>query len=135
MFRMVFDVKGIAEKILMSATNTEIQKLEMEQVQGRLRTEIGDKLYLLVLDDVWNEEREEWLKLRSLLKIGKKGSKILVTTRSKRVAKIMSCLPPYELQGLSEEKSWELFEKMAFEPGKSEGKPQLVEMGKEIIKK
>ncbi|CAO2819533.1 unnamed protein product [Amaranthus hypochondriacus] len=131
----VFDVKGIAEKIIMSATNTGIQKLEMEQVQGRLRMEIGDKLYLLVLDDVWNEEREEWLKLRSLLKIGRKGSKILVTTRSRGVAKIMSCLPPYDLQGLSEEKSWELFEKMAFEPGQSEGKPQLVEMGKEIVRK
>ncbi|XP_056688887.1 putative disease resistance protein RGA4 [Spinacia oleracea] len=131
----VFDIKDITLKIIMSATNTESQKLEMEQLQGRLRNEIGDKKYLLVLDDVWNENRGEWLKLRGLLKIGRQGSKILVTTRSREVAEIMGNCPPHELQGLSEEKSWELFEKMAFKLGQAQQKPHLVQLGKEIVKK
>uniref|UniRef100_A0A803MWE9 Disease resistance protein RGA3 n=1 Tax=Chenopodium quinoa TaxID=63459 RepID=A0A803MWE9_CHEQI len=120
----LFDIKEITEKILKSATNAKITKLEMEQLQGQLRKEVGDKKYLLVLDDVRNEIREKWLELRDLLKIGRKGSKIMVTTRSRNVAEIMGTFPPHELQGLSEEKSWELFKNR-----------QLVEVGKEIVKK
>ncbi|XP_056686648.1 putative disease resistance protein RGA3 [Spinacia oleracea] len=131
----VFDIKLITEKILKSATKAETPNLEMEQLQGQLRKELGDKRYLLVLDDVWNENREEWLKLRALLKIGRKGSKILVTTRSREVAKIMGTVPVCELQGLSEEKSWELFQNMAFEHGHTQQKPHLIEVGKEIVKK
>ncbi|XP_048501540.1 putative disease resistance protein RGA4 [Beta vulgaris subsp. vulgaris] len=154
----VFDIKVITENILKSITLKETQNLEIEQLQGQLRKEVGagneiankrskmeqqdqlhkevgDKKYLLVLDDVWNEEREEWLKLRALLKVGRKGSKILVTTRSLKVAKIMGTVPPYELQGLSDENSWELFQKMAFEPGQAQQQQHLVEVGREIIKK
>uniref|UniRef100_A0A803LU61 NB-ARC domain-containing protein n=1 Tax=Chenopodium quinoa TaxID=63459 RepID=A0A803LU61_CHEQI len=130
----VFDIKDIIEKILKSAINKEIPKLEMEQLQGQLQKEIGDKKYLLVLDDVWNEIREKWLELRDLLKIGRKGSKIMVTTRSRDVAKIMGTFPPHELQGLSEEKSWELFKKMAFNE-EAQQNPQLLKVGKEIAKK
>ncbi|XP_056688888.1 putative disease resistance protein RGA3 [Spinacia oleracea] len=130
-----FDTKMLTEKIIKSATNVETPNVEMDQLQGLLRKEVGDKRYLLVLDDVWNENREEWLKLRALLKMGRKGSKILVTTRSREVAKIMGTFPVCELQGLSEEKSWELFQKMAFEHGQTQQKPHLMEVGKEIVKK
>ncbi|XP_056689693.1 putative disease resistance protein RGA3 [Spinacia oleracea] len=59
-----FDMKMLTEKIIKSATNAETPNIEMDQLQGLLRKEVGDKRYLLVLDDVWNENREEWLKLR-----------------------------------------------------------------------
>ncbi|XP_021768158.1 putative disease resistance protein RGA3 [Chenopodium quinoa] len=131
----VFDIKIITEKILKSATNEETPNLEMDQLQGLLRNKVGDKRYLLVLDDIWNESREEWLKLRALLKIGRKGSKIIVTTRSREVAKIMGTVPAYDLQGLLEEKAWELFQKMAFEPGQAEQKLRLIEVGKDIVQK
>ncbi|GAB2282579.1 hypothetical protein Dimus_017118 [Dionaea muscipula] len=94
---------------------------------------IGGKKYLLVLDDLWNENREKWLKLENLLRTGSMGSKILITTRSKKVAKIAGKTTPYDLKGLSDEKSWSLFESMAFESRDSTD--QLVEVGKEIVKK
>ncbi|XP_057526340.1 putative disease resistance protein RGA3, partial [Amaranthus tricolor] len=133
----VFDVKEITEKILKSVTNSETPKLEMDQLQSRLRNEIGDKKYFLVLDDVWNDSREEWLKMRALLKTGRKGSKILVTTRWSKVATVMCTfpIPPYDLQGLSKEKSWELFEKLAFTPGQAQRMPHLVDIGKEMVRK
>ncbi|KAL2901499.1 Disease resistance protein RGA2 [Bienertia sinuspersici] len=130
-----FDIKPIIEKILMSTTKSETPKLDMDSLQGLLRKEIGDKKFLLVLDDVWNENREDWLKLKALLKIGRLGSKILVTTRSRKVGKVMGTVPFYELQGLSKEKSWDLFEKVAFEPGQAQQKPHLVKIGEEILKK
>ncbi|XP_074264699.1 disease resistance protein RGA2-like [Silene latifolia] len=131
----VFDIKEITKKILMSATNSKSHNLEMDQLQGQLRKEIGGKKYLLVLDDVWNEKPEEWLKLKALLMVGIEGSKILVTTRSRTVANIMGNVPTYDLEGLSEKKAWTLFEKMAFEPGEAQTKPQLVKLGEEIVKK
>ncbi|GAB2296997.1 hypothetical protein Dimus_031102 [Dionaea muscipula] len=131
----VFDIKVVIEKILMSATSTKPQDVEIDQLQTQLRKVIGGKNYLLVLDDMWNEDRDKWLELKALLKVGRMGSKILVTSRSKRVAKIAGVTAPYELKGLSEEKSWLLFEKMAFEAGQQQLYPKLVEVGKEIVKK
>uniref|UniRef100_A0A803KVT8 Disease resistance protein RGA3 n=1 Tax=Chenopodium quinoa TaxID=63459 RepID=A0A803KVT8_CHEQI len=129
-----FDIQEITKKILRSATNTEIPELDMEQLQGRLRGILGEKKYFLVLDDVWNNNREKWLKLRAYLKVGRKGSKIVVTTRSSEVAEIMSTFPPHELQGLSEERSWELFKKTAYNE-ESQQNPRLVEVGEEIVEK
>ncbi|KAL9264410.1 putative disease resistance protein RGA4, partial [Drosera capensis] len=101
-----FDIKVIIQKILKSATNTSPDNQDLDQLQSKLREVVCNKKYLLVLDDVWNESREEWLKLRRLLVGCDKGSRILVTTRSHIVADIMTDgIPRYELKGLSAEKS------------------------------
>ncbi|XP_056692119.1 putative disease resistance protein RGA3 isoform X2 [Spinacia oleracea] len=131
----VFDIKVIVEKILASTTYVKPGDLDMEQLQRQLRNCIGGKRYFLVLDDVWNEDREEWLKLRALLFCGGPGSKILVTTRSRQVASIMATGSCYDLRHLSEAESWFLFGKMAFEPGQESKDPKLVEVGKQIVRK
>ncbi|GAB2265181.1 hypothetical protein Dimus_000246 [Dionaea muscipula] len=110
--------------------------LRLDEVQVRLRRATEGKKYLLVLDDVWNEDRGRWLDLRGLLSAGKPGSRILVTTRSMVVAGIMSTFAPsYQLRGLDEEKSWELFRRLAFKPGEEKGNPRLVDIGREIANK
>ncbi|GAB4832552.1 hypothetical protein Ancab_040276 [Ancistrocladus abbreviatus] len=122
----------------MSATNSESGNLGMDQLQCQLREKISGKKYLLVLDDVWNEDRSKWLELRDLLMVGGRGSKILVTTRSIEVADAMrgeQDNPPHQLQGLSEEHSWSLFAKMAFKRGQQQTNPNLVELGRAIVKK
>ncbi|GAB2282559.1 hypothetical protein Dimus_017099 [Dionaea muscipula] len=129
----VFDTKVVIANILMYATGNKPEGVGIDQLQSQLHGVIGGKKYLLVLDDVWNENREKWLDLANELKAGSKGSKILVTTRSKKVAEKSGNPTPYELKGLSEEMSWSLFERMAFEPGHSTD--HLVEVGKEIVKK
>ncbi|GAB2298442.1 hypothetical protein Dimus_032507 [Dionaea muscipula] len=131
----VFDIKVIIEKILMSATDEKPKDVGIEQLQRKLCGVIDGKKYLMVLDDMWIEDREKWLELKNLLKGGNMGSKILVTTRSWEVAKVAGTTTPYELKGLSEEKSWLLFERMAFGPGQQQLPPNLVEIGKEIVKK
>ncbi|KAK8597014.1 hypothetical protein V6N12_065491 [Hibiscus sabdariffa] len=56
------------------------------------------KRYLLVLDDVWNEDDSEWEKLKMSLRSGAEGSRTIVTTRSKKVALIMESAYTHPLE-------------------------------------
>ncbi|XP_059656006.1 putative disease resistance protein RGA4 [Cornus florida] len=131
----IFDVKLIAEKIIGSATGETPENLLMDKLQELLSKEINGKKYLLVLDDVWNENRDKWLKLVDLLMGGARGSKILITTRSELVANVTGTNSPYFIKGLSKEDSWSLFEKMAFKQGKESENTFQVTIGKEIVQK
>ncbi|KAK2432951.1 putative disease resistance protein RGA1 [Trifolium repens] len=122
-----FNVKGIASKIIESNSN-----VVLEQLQLKLRQEVEGKRYLFVLDDIWNEDRDLWLQLITLLKDGAKGSKIIVTTRSEQVAKISGSSSMFFLKGLDEKQSWKLFSQFAFKNEKNE---KLESIGKEIVKK
>ncbi|XP_078158360.1 disease resistance protein RGA2-like [Carex rostrata] len=104
----------------------------IELLQRRLRQEIRGKRYLLVLDDVWNENVDAWERLRAMLNCGDSGSAIIVTTRSGRVATIMGTAESYNLGCLGEEDSWSLFHKRAFSKGVKECQ-ELVEIGRKMV--
>ncbi|RZC24426.1 putative disease resistance protein RGA3 [Glycine soja] len=57
------------------------EDLDIEPLQRELQALLQRKRYLLVLDDVWDDEQENWRRLKSVLVYGTKGSSILVTTR------------------------------------------------------
>ncbi|XP_059450843.1 putative disease resistance protein RGA3 [Corylus avellana] len=130
-----FDLKTIVVKLIESATKERPKSLEMDPLQSELRAKIDGKRYLLVLDDVWNENHGTWSNLEKLLVGGLRGSKVLITTRSEKVAEITGTVSPYPLRGLSENNSWNLFKKMAFKDGEEPNNPKLVEIGREIIQK
>ncbi|XP_037497013.1 disease resistance protein RGA2 [Jatropha curcas] len=132
-----FDIKMLVEKIIQSATDSikSISNLEMDPLQRMLQKTIGDKKYLLVLDDVWNDDPMKWNQLRELLLMGGKGSKILVTTRSDLVASVVGTIPSYELCGLPHDKCMALFLKFAFKEGQKKHYANLLKIGDEIVKK
>uniref|UniRef100_A0A2N9H901 Uncharacterized protein n=1 Tax=Fagus sylvatica TaxID=28930 RepID=A0A2N9H901_FAGSY len=109
------------------------ESLEMLQIQ--LREKLNGKKYLLVLDDVWNEDKEKWLLLRNLLMVGATGSRIIMTTRSMRVVRITEATSWHALEGLPQEKAWSLFVKMAFEQGQLPENQAFISLGKEIVEK
>lgn len=129
-----FDIRRITKYILESVTESSAD-LNLELLQRKLKNRLGGKRFLLVLDDVWNENSEKWDQLRALLTIGALGSKVIVTTRSTRVASIMGAVTPYILTGLSKEDCWLLFEKRAFTSGTNEASSNLVTIGKQIVRK
>ncbi|MBA0859573.1 hypothetical protein Goshw_008468, partial [Gossypium schwendimanii] len=131
----VFDVKAIVKTIIECATYKPLdQNLGMDQLQKQLRDKIDGERYLLVLDDVWNEDVQQWLSLKNLLMGGARGSKIILTTRSMKVAKITSNCLPYVLKGLSDDDAWSLFKKIAFKEGYADStNSAFVEMGKKIL--
>jgi len=130
-----FDVKTIVQKLIESATKKRPESLEIDPLQSEFRVTIGEKRYLLVLDDVWNENSNKWSNFKNLLVGGLRGSKVLVTTRNEKVADITRTVSPYFLGGLSESNSWDLFKKMAFKDGEEAKNPKLVEIGREIVQK
>ncbi|XP_039155038.1 disease resistance protein RGA2-like [Eucalyptus grandis] len=128
----VFDVNLIIKQILKLAKCEDLDYKPKDQLESLLSM----KKYLLVLDDLWNEDRLEWLKLGEWLKGGLQGSKILVTTRSHKVATVMDAKSDiHVLDDLSEGKSWDLFRKMAFGDGVELLDPELEKMGRDIVKK
>jgi Leucine-rich repeat (LRR) protein len=131
----VFDVKTIVEKIIGSATGTKPENLEIDQLQNELRKTLDQKRYLLVLDDLWNEDIESWHKLKILLTSGSKGSKVVITTRTKLVAEITSTVSPYFLKGLLKNQSWYLLKQMAFKKGQDPIDTNLEAIGMDIVEK
>ncbi|KAK8994777.1 hypothetical protein V6N11_045848 [Hibiscus sabdariffa] len=88
-----------------------------------------------IIDDVWNENRVKWIELRDLLRSmgGLSQSRIIVTTRSMKVASIMSSTLPYELKGLPLEHCSTLFAKWAFSDDVSQKECKTVNHQTELI--
>ncbi|KAL5563594.1 hypothetical protein UlMin_033341 [Ulmus minor] len=129
-----FDVKRLVKAIIESAIGRACDALDMDPLQKRLQDLLKGKKFLLVLDDVWNEDQEQWDMLKSVLACGSSGSSVLVTTRVRKVASIMGTIPAHHLSGLSEDDCWLLFKQRAFD-NESEERPNLLKIGKEIVKK
>ncbi|XP_019166239.1 PREDICTED: putative disease resistance protein RGA3 [Ipomoea nil] len=129
-----FSLSKVIEKILRSATGKSFGHLDMDQLQEHLNGVLCSGRYLLVLDDVWNEDQHKWKNLRELLMSGCDGSRVIVTTRSIKVATITGTTTAYNLSGLSDHDCFDLFLKCAFR--EQEYRPRnLVEIGKEIVQK
>eukprot|EP00258_Populus_trichocarpa_P015554 XP_006372437.2 putative disease resistance protein RGA3 [Populus trichocarpa] len=131
-----FSLKQVIQKIIKSATTGErCADLDGVELEKKLEEILNGRKYLLLLDDVWNEDAEKWLLLKPLLSKGADGSKIIVTTRSQRVAEIMGTVAAYNLSLLGQEDCLSLFYKCAFKEGQMELHPNLVGIGKEIVEK
>ncbi|KAM3202097.1 hypothetical protein P3L10_029721 [Capsicum annuum] len=68
------------------------------------------KKFLIVLDDVWNDNYNEWDDLRNIFVQGDNGSKIIVTTRKESVA-LMMRTEQISMDTLSIYDSWSLFKR------------------------
>ncbi|XP_049353739.1 putative disease resistance RPP13-like protein 1 [Solanum verrucosum] len=106
----------------------------LNQLQVKLKENLKGKKLLIVLDDVWNDNYNEWDDLRNLFVHGDVGSKIIVTTRKGSVALMMGN-EQISMDHLSIEASWSLFKRHAFENMDPMGHPKLEEVGKQIAAK
>ena len=111
------------------------ENVNMDEVQARLRYILKEKRFFIILDDVWNEDREKWTELKSLLIEARQRSKILLTTRSHKVALTMDSGPIHDLEGLLDKDCLSLFKRCAFNEREYEQYPKLVKIGEEIVKK
>ncbi|CAI9101751.1 OLC1v1039158C2 [Oldenlandia corymbosa var. corymbosa] len=134
-----FNIARLLGEILQSVSGINRQLTNAESLVNELQKHLRGQRYLLVLDDMWNKDKVQWEEMRNcLLDIGgSKESKILATTRSEEVAETMKTPDSdiHRVQPLSEDESRELFDKFAFAAGRAKKTPQLMEIGKRILKK
>ncbi|KAL3715881.1 hypothetical protein ACJRO7_007610 [Eucalyptus globulus] len=133
--KLDFDLKKTIKGIIKDATHQNLSNLDIRQSQTFLQDIIKDKKFLLVLNDVWSNNRNRWKEVRNLLTGGASESKIIVTTHSAEVASIMGTDLVYNLKGLSHEHCMNLFKKWAFDKKEKRAHPNLLEIGNDIVKK
>ncbi|KAK8469858.1 hypothetical protein PHAVU_004G007900 [Phaseolus vulgaris] len=129
-----FHVLTVTRTILEAITNQNDDNGNLEMVHKKLKEKLLGKRFLLVLDDVWNERPTEWEAVRTPLRYGAPGSRILVTTRSEKVASSMRS-EVHLLKQLGKDECWKVFENHALKDGDLELNDELMKVGRRIVKK
>ncbi|XP_017984876.1 PREDICTED: probable disease resistance protein At1g58602 [Theobroma cacao] len=114
-----------------------IDKLQENELMEKVYNLLKEKRFLVVFDDIWRNEH--WNILKPAFPRGKRGSKILFTTRHKEVALHADpCNFPIELPLLTDDESWKLFRMKAFPGNRTEFHTCLEELemlGRKMVKK
>nr|CAD1842886.1 unnamed protein product [Ananas comosus var. bracteatus] len=85
----ILDVEKLTREMVESASGKGCDLTSRDKLQEKLKVSLRSKKFLLVLDDVWSEKEAaelQWEQLLAPLRVGNRGSKILMTTREKGVA-------------------------------------------------
>ncbi|KAL7611992.1 hypothetical protein Lser_V15G05582 [Lactuca serriola] len=130
------DINTLLVKIYESVAGEKPKLETMVNLVRDLELKLGSKRYLLVLDDVWDEQRLYWEDFRSVMINVKSqiGSSILVTTRKLDIGTKAMAMDSCPLKGLSSDHCWYIFKERAFLPGQSP-LTELEETGRDIVKK
>ncbi|KAL3749116.1 hypothetical protein ACJRO7_010242 [Eucalyptus globulus] len=130
----VFDVLDITKTIMRSITGLSYEGEDLNGLQVKLKDSLTGNKFLIVLDDVWNENYGEWTTLLKPFEVGAKGSKIIVTTRNCTVVSITGALP-YLLDELSLDNCTSLLAFHALGETNFERHPDLEIIGKKIAER
>ncbi|XP_027158492.1 putative late blight resistance protein homolog R1B-17 [Coffea eugenioides] len=133
-FSQEYDTKNSLVQILssdgkQSRVNEELKLLDEYDLAQKLRQMLMGKRYLIVLDDVW--DIRVWHGLSISFPDNRNGSRVLITSRQSNVAsEVQFAVEPYNLRILTEEESWELFQRKVF--GEADCPQPLCMPGKKI---
>jgi hypothetical protein len=139
------DELELAKQILQSAGVVVPTSMgSFDWLQKKLMETVSSHKFLLVIDDVWNienmkeyEYREMWSKVLAPISHGKTmESKIVVTTRQRIVARLLSASKKVWLDNLPSDDIWSLFTRCAFgEEDIEKQSPALRDIGRKIAQK
>ncbi|KAI9083251.1 hypothetical protein K1719_034783 [Acacia pycnantha] len=130
-----FNAFEVTKNILESVTSKAYNSQNLDFIQVELRNSLRDKKFLIVMDDLWNEKYSDWDDLVAPFHYGKRGSKIIVTTRQQRVVEITHTFPGYKLSTLTNEDCWHLIAKHALKNAYLDKHPMLEAIGRKIARK
>ncbi|KAL8139381.1 hypothetical protein V2J09_005402 [Rumex salicifolius] len=135
-FGKISSLYEVIGKICQSTCGVEkYEHLSIIDLQNRISEKMKGRKFLLVLDDVWDDSGDRWDARMDIWRRGAKGSKVIVTTRSHSVAEAVGASETYHLDGLSEEKSWELFKRVARITPEKERDSRWNDLGREFVRK
>ncbi|PKU79431.1 putative disease resistance protein RGA3 [Dendrobium catenatum] len=142
-----FDVKKVIADMFEYLKNERPRLETLGALQRRLEEEVMSKKFLLVLDDIWEEDEEndksKWEDVLAPLASGGFGSKILVTTRTDSVALMFAKVLKkkkeiVKLEGLEEDECLQLLNSHAFagvENPSDDDHENLRVIARDIVKK
>ncbi|XP_057995113.1 putative disease resistance RPP13-like protein 1 isoform X2 [Hevea brasiliensis] len=127
-----FDVIGITKTILQSEDG---DAKDLDSLQVKLKENLSGKKFLVVLDDVWSENYDDWTLFCGPFVAGAPGSRIIVTTRNQGVSLMMGNVPAYPLKELSDDDCLAVFAQHALGAKNFDAHSKLEEIGKKIAKR
>nr|GME17104.1 putative disease resistance protein RGA3 [Ipomoea batatas] len=130
-----FDQIKIAKAIVESTTKSSTDLSQLQLLLEKIQSTLSGKRFLLVMDDVWTEQYAKWEPLKNSLKDGLPGSRILVTSRSGRVARMMGSVYLHPLDVISDSEAWLLLSRIAFFERREEDCEKLKDIGQKIAQK
>nr|GLL30342.1 putative disease resistance protein RGA3 [Ipomoea trifida] len=130
-----FDQIKIAKAIVESITESSTDLSQLHLLLQKIQRTLSGKRFLLVMDDVWTEQSAKWEPLKNSLKDGLPGSRILVTSRSERVARMMGSVYLHKLDLISDSEAWLLLSRIAFSGRREEDCEKLKDIGQKIAQK
>ncbi|XP_060960361.1 putative disease resistance RPP13-like protein 1 [Cannabis sativa] len=109
-----FDSTAVTKNLLQELAPSDAgNDMTLNLLQVNLSNKLMGKKFLIVLDDVWEDDYAQWTEVMKPFNGGAKGSKIIVTTRNGKVADIIRTVDTHQLRELSEDECWALFVKHA----------------------
>ncbi|KAK9697084.1 hypothetical protein RND81_08G014000 [Saponaria officinalis] len=117
---------------------SDLHSMDKNSLLRLLQNYLKDKRYMVVFDDVQEDDIELASYVKRLLPINNEGSKILMTTRYENVAFTWldgSDTAMYRLKPLPSEKAWELFCKKTFKSCGGSCPSPLHDLAQNIVRK
>ncbi|XP_020972231.1 putative disease resistance protein At3g14460 isoform X1 [Arachis ipaensis] len=131
-----FDPVNVTKAIIEDIASSPCNMVNLNSIQTELKEKLTGKTFLVVLDDVWDNQQNLWDNFLKPFLSGSKGSKILLTTRNQNVDSIVSTTNlHYKLDTLSNEDCWSLFLKHSTISTSSRQYVILEQIGKKIVEK
>ncbi|KAF5775513.1 putative P-loop containing nucleoside triphosphate hydrolase [Helianthus annuus] len=130
-----FDIFSISKVILQSVNGENEEFADLNLLQVALRNQLKEKRFLIVLDDVWSESYEEWESLVSPFHDCAPRSKIIMTTRKRKLLEDLRCGDLSSLQTFSDDDAMSLFAQHALGVNNFDSHPILRPYGEDIVKK
>ncbi|TXG74782.1 hypothetical protein ES288_1Z011400v1 [Gossypium darwinii] len=127
-----FDAVNITRTILKSIDPDSRDENDLNLLQVKLKEKLSGKRFLLVLDDIWNENYNDWTILRSPFGA---GTHIIVTTRLQMVSSIVDPLKAFHLDKLSDDDCLSIFTQHALKARNFDGHLQFKEIGEKIVRR
>ncbi|KAJ0478866.1 putative P-loop containing nucleoside triphosphate hydrolase, leucine-rich repeat domain superfamily [Helianthus annuus] len=130
-----FDIFKISETIYQSVAKENKQFTDTNQLQIALKEKLDRKRFLVVLDDVWNENYDDWENLVRPFHSGATGSRVIMTTRQQQLLKKIGFNHLDHLDRLSHEDALSLLALHALDVDNFDSHATLKPQAEGIVKK
>ncbi|GAB4838897.1 hypothetical protein Ancab_028432 [Ancistrocladus abbreviatus] len=123
-------VLGLVKTVMPERAPEALEQKSEEELKDMLYDHLQFERYLVVLDDIWNPEM--WDEISQCFPDGDKRSRIMITSRYKKVADRVCPDSDLSLRPLRFEEGWELFSRKVFRGRPCH--PNIEQLGRAIVR-